>query len=96
MALGALQAVKAAGLEGMVAGGIDGITDALDAVENGDMACTVLQDAVAQAAVGVDLAVMLLNGDDVGEPFKWVAYELVTKDQVAAYRERTDIHILDK
>jgi ABC-type sugar transport system substrate-binding protein len=96
MALGALQAVKAAGVDGIVAGGIDGIADALDAVENGEMACTVLQDAVAQGAIGIDLAVLKLNGEDFGEHFKWVAYELVTKDTVPDYRTRTDIHILDK
>lgn len=58
MALGAIEAIKAAKLkvEDFAIAGIDGITDALHAVKQGDMA-SILQDARAQAQGALDLAI---------------------------------------
>lgn len=58
MALGAIEAIKAAGLkvEDFTIAGIDGITDALHSVKRGDMA-SILQDARAQAQGALDLAI---------------------------------------
>ena len=97
MALGCLQAVKTAAIDKTIyAGGIDCIPDALTSLENGELSCTVLQDAIAQSAIALDLAVLVLNGEaKAGETNVWVPYELVLKDQVAEYRMRTDLSVLD-
>lgn len=58
MALGAIEAVKAAGMNvtDFAIAGIDGVTDALVAVKAGDMA-SILQDGHAQAQGALDLAI---------------------------------------
>lgn len=58
MALGAIEAIKGAGMNvsDFAIAGIDGITDALNAVKAGDMA-SILQDARAQAQGALDLAI---------------------------------------
>jgi putative xylitol transport system substrate-binding protein len=58
MALGAIEAIKAAGLktEDFAIAGIDGVTDALTAVKEGTMT-SILQDARAQAQGALDLAI---------------------------------------
>ena len=57
MALGAIEALKARAVDLAThpVGGVDGLTDALDAVKRGEM-WTTLQDANAQAQGSVDLA----------------------------------------
>ena len=65
MALGAIEAVKAAGLDvaDFAIAGIDGVTDALNAVKAGDMA-SILQDARAQAQGALDLAINAARGGE--------------------------------
>lgn len=57
MALGAIEAIRAAGLDvdDFAIAGIDGVTDALLAVQEGDMA-SILQDGAAQAQGALDVA----------------------------------------
>lgn len=77
MALGAIEAIKAAGLkvEDFTIAGIDGITDALTAVKNGDMA-SILQDARAQAQGALDLAISkAMKGDYKPMSDIWVNYK---------------------
>jgi putative xylitol transport system substrate-binding protein len=63
MALGAIEAIKGAGLnvEDFAIAGIDGITDALNAVKAGEMQ-SILQDANAQAQGALDLAIFHASG----------------------------------
>ena len=63
MALGAIEAIKARGIDlaTLPVGGIDGLTDALEAVKRGEMSTT-LQDANAQAQGSIDLALRTLIG----------------------------------
>ena len=63
MALGAIEAMKARGIDFAThpVGGIDGLTDALEAVKRGEMSTT-LQDANAQAQGSIDLALKVLIG----------------------------------
>jgi len=63
MALGAIEALKARAVDLAThpVGGVDGLTDALDAVKRGEM-WTTLQDANAQAQGSVDLALRVLIG----------------------------------
>ena len=65
MALGAIEAIRAAGLDvnDFAISGIDGVTDALVAVQRGDMA-SILQDARAQAQGALDLAIFHATGGD--------------------------------
>lgn len=67
MALGAIQAVKQAGLnlKSFAVAGIDGVTDAMIAVKNIEMV-SILQDATGQAQGALDLALRAL----IGESFK--------------------------
>ncbi|MEZ5769887.1 MAG: substrate-binding domain-containing protein [Paracoccaceae bacterium] len=64
MALGAIEAIKAAGLNvtDFAIAGIDGVTDALLAVKAGDMA-SILQDGAAQAQGALDLAIKAVQPD---------------------------------
>ncbi len=64
MALGAIQAVKQAGLDmkDFPTAGIDGVTDAMQAVKNHEMV-SILQDATGQAQGALDLALRVLIGE---------------------------------
>lgn len=65
MALGAIQAIKDAGLniKDFPIAGIDGVTDALNAVKNDEMVKCILQDATGQAQGAMDLALRAINGE---------------------------------
>lgn len=64
MALGAIQAVKDAGMSiaDFPTSGIDGVTDAMLAVKNDEMV-SILQDAVGQAQGALDLALRAVIGE---------------------------------
>lgn len=66
MALGAVQAIKAAGLKlsDFAIAGIDGVSDAIQAVQNKEMDLSILQDAVSQAQGALDIALRHLIGED--------------------------------
>jgi putative xylitol transport system substrate-binding protein len=63
MALGAIEAIKARGIDPatLPVGGVDGIADALRAVQHGEMSTT-LQDSNAQAQGAIDLTLRKLIG----------------------------------
>ena len=63
MALGAIEAIKSAGLNvnSFSIAGIDGVTDALVAVRRGEMA-SILQDARAQMQASIDIALRAVLG----------------------------------
>jgi putative xylitol transport system substrate-binding protein len=63
MALGAIEAMKARGIDLVThpVAGVDGLTDALEAVKRGEMSTT-LQDANAQAQGSIDLTLRTLIG----------------------------------
>jgi len=82
MALGALEAVEAAGKKDeILVVGIDAIEDALLAVKEGRLDCTVFQDAAGQGAAAVDSALKLIKGEKVEKEFL-IPFQLVTKDNV--------------
>lgn len=64
MALGAIEAIKAAGLnvDDFAIAGVDGVTDALQAVKAGSMA-SILQDGAAQAQGAIDVAIKAVKPD---------------------------------
>ena len=64
MALGAIEAIKAAGLDlsDFAIAGVDGVTDALNAVKEGQMD-SILQDGSAQAQGAIDVAIKAVRPD---------------------------------
>jgi ribose transport system substrate-binding protein len=64
-ALGAIQALKAAGRDDVVVVGFDGTKDGLQAIKDGDLAADVLQFPAIMGTIGVDLLVRFLNGEEV-------------------------------
>ncbi|MBA2520100.1 MAG: sugar ABC transporter substrate-binding protein [Chloroflexia bacterium] len=64
-ALGAVQAVKAAGRDDIVIVGFDGNPSAFEAVQAGDMAADIAQFPERMGTYGVDLMVLHLNGEEV-------------------------------
>ncbi len=87
MALGALEAIKAAGREvgkDIYLVGVDALDAALDAVQAGTMTGTVLNDAQSQAEKAVSCMEELMNGKTYaeGEQSVYVDYVKVTSDNV--------------
>jgi ribose transport system substrate-binding protein len=66
-ALGAIQALKAAGRSDVVVVGFDGTAEGLQAIKDGDLAADVLQFPGVMGTIGVDLLVRHLNGEEVPE-----------------------------
>ncbi len=86
MAIGAIQAMKAAGIDmaTVQVGGVDATQDALAAMQAGDLDVTVFQNAAAQGGGALDAAVKLSKGEAVDQTV-WVAFELVTPANLADY-----------
>lgn len=87
MALGAKEALKAAGLNDIPVIGVDGITDALNAVEDGELIASIFQDGAGQGSKAVEVLVDAINGEDVEENY-WIDFEEVNKDNVGEFKKR--------
>ena len=85
MAMGALQAAEA-GDKNLVIIGVDGISDALQAVKDGRLSASVLQDANGQASAVIDVAVKVGVGEEVESRYN-VPFQLITADNVDDYLE---------
>ncbi|BCL76057.1 D-ribose ABC transporter substrate-binding protein [Jeongeupia sp. HS-3] len=79
MALGAAQAVKAAGLKDVVIVGFDATNDAIAAVKAGTLAATVQQKPDLMGKMAVDTAKQLIDGKQVPKSIP-VPLNLVTKE----------------
>jgi inositol transport system substrate-binding protein len=86
MAIGAIQAMKAAGIDmaSVIVGGVDATQDALAAMQAGELDVTVFQNAAAQGSGSVDAAAKLAAGEAV-EKAVWVPFELVTPANINDY-----------
>jgi inositol transport system substrate-binding protein len=86
MAIGAIQAMKAAGIDmaTVQVGGVDATQDALAAMQAGDLDVTVFQNAAAQGGGALDAATKLAAGEAVDQTV-WVPFELVTPANLADY-----------
>lgn len=89
MAEGALEAVKDAGLEGVVIGGFDVQEPQYVAVDNGDEAFTISQSVYDQAYLSVVACVRALNGEEVPNLIL-TPLNVVTQDNLDIYDERPD------
>lgn len=92
MALGALEALKAAGKEGEVAVvGIDAVPDALTAIADGSMTATVSSDGPWQGGIGLAIGYCVATGelsvDEIAADDRaWFAEQfLITADNVADF-----------
>ena len=87
MALGALEAVKAAGLKDeIIITGMDAMIDALDSIKAGELDATCFQDAIGQGTNALDMAVKAVNGESI-ETMD-IPFELVTIENVEEYYDR--------
>ncbi|MBL4916655.1 sugar ABC transporter substrate-binding protein [Szabonella alba] len=86
MAIGAVQAMKAAGIamEDVVVTGVDATRDALSAMQAGDLDVTVFQNAAGQGGGALQAALDLVAGEAV-DSMVYIPFELVTPDTVADY-----------
>ncbi|WP_440658059.1 sugar ABC transporter substrate-binding protein [Ensifer adhaerens] len=89
MAIGAIQALKAAGrsMDSVVIGGIDATQDALAAMAAGDLDVTVFQNAAGQGKGSVDAALKLAKGEAVDKKV-YIPFELVTKENLDKYQAK--------
>jgi inositol transport system substrate-binding protein len=84
MAMGALVAIESTGKTGILVGGTDGNPDAIQAIKEGRLACSVFQNAKGQGAGAADYVIRALRGENL-EPVNWVPYELITKENLEDY-----------
>ena len=89
MAIGALQAMKAAGVDTKkaIVGGVDATQDALASMKAGDLKVTVFQDAAGQGKGAVDAALALAAGKSV-EKKVYIPFQLVTPDNMANFAKK--------
>ncbi|MBQ3372707.1 MAG: galactose ABC transporter substrate-binding protein [Oscillospiraceae bacterium] len=81
MALGAATAITAAGRtvgEDIYLYGVDALEEAVQLIKEGEMSGTVLNDAMGQSHAAVDVAIQLLNGEEI-QNYYWVDYVMVDK-----------------
>ena len=86
MALGAIQALKSAGVDmkDVVIGGVDATQDALAAMKAGDLDVTVYQSAKGQGEGSLDTVLKIAKGEAF-EPMVHVPFELVTPENLDQY-----------
>lgn len=86
MAIGAIQAMKAAGIsmDDVVVGGVDATADALASMQSGDMDVTVFQDLAGQGAGSIDTALALIAGEEVDKQV-FIPFKLVTPENIGDF-----------
>ena len=89
MAVGAIQAMKAAGVDtkAAIVGGVDATQDALASMKAGDLKVTVFQDAAGQGKGAVDAALALAAGKTV-EKKTYIPFQLVTPANRADFTKK--------
>ncbi len=89
MAIGAIQAMKAAGIDmaSVQVGGVDATQDALAAMIGGDLDVTVFQNAAAQGGGALDAALKLAKGEEVAQKV-YIPFELVNPATVGDYTSK--------
>ncbi|MGR3542633.1 MAG: sugar ABC transporter substrate-binding protein [Hasllibacter sp.] len=87
MAIGAIQAMKAGGMDmaDVQVGGVDATPDALVAMSQGDLDVTVFQDLAGQGAGSIDTALALAAGEEVDKTV-FIPFILVTPENAADFQ----------
>lgn len=86
MALGAETAIETAGRkigEDIYLVGVDALPEAIDLIKEGNMTGTVLNDHIGQSHAAVDVAVKLLNGEEI-QNYYWVNYVKIDSEYANA------------
>lgn len=86
MAIGAILAMKAAGVDtkAAIVGGVDATQDALASMKAGDLKVTVFQDAAGQGKGALDAALKLAKGEAVDQKV-YIPFQLVTPANMANF-----------
>lgn len=81
MALGAIQAMKAAGIDmdDVVVGGVDATDDAIAAMKGGDLDVTVYQNAIAQGEGAINTVLKLIAGEEIDREV-YIPFDLITPE----------------
>ncbi len=89
MAIGAIQAMKAAGvsMDAVQVGGVDATQDALVAMQAGELDVTVFQDAFGQGSGSVDTAIAISKGEKVDSKV-YIPFKLVTPENVDEFLDK--------
>ena len=89
MAIGAIQALKSAGVDAKkaIVGGVDATQDALASMKSGDLKVTVFQDAAGQGKGAVDAALALAAGKSVDKKV-YIPFQLVTPDDMDKFAKK--------
>ena len=89
MAIGAIQALKAGGVDmaTVIVAGVDATQDALVAMQAGDLDVTVFQNASAQGVGSLEAAVKLAKGEAVDQKV-YIPFELVTPANIDNYLKK--------
>lgn len=89
MAIGAIQALKAGGVDTSkaIVGGVDATQDALASMKAGDLKVTVFQDAAGQGKGAVDTALKLVKGEKV-ETKVYIPFQLVTPENMDKFAKK--------
>ena len=89
MAIGALQAMKAAGVDTKkaIVGGVDATQDALASMKAGDLKVTVFQDAAGQGKGAIDTALKLAAGGTVAKKV-YIPFQLVTPANMGDFAKK--------
>lgn len=85
MALGAIQALKAAGRDDVIVMGVDATPDAIAAVVDGTLAATIFQDLKGQGRTAMEMAHNVLLGE-AQEQIVWIDFLPVTPENVSEYQ----------
>jgi inositol transport system substrate-binding protein len=89
MAIGALQALKAANVDTskVIIGGVDATQDALASMKAGDLKVTVFQDAAGQGKGALDTALKLAKGEKVDKKV-YIPFQLVTPENMDQFMKK--------
>jgi ribose transport system substrate-binding protein len=102
MALGALEALRAAGLAGKIpVVGVDGIPEAIAAIQRGEMTATVSSDALYQGSIGFAMGVCVLTGQ-ARLPRTWskeqrefyLRMTVITRDNAAQHAQERPVEAM--
>lgn len=85
MAMGALDACEANDRNDMIICGVDAIADAVQAVADGRLTGTILQDAKGQAETVLDVAMKVAKGEEVDNLYE-VPFQLITKENAQDFQ----------
>ena len=89
MAIGVIQAVKAAGgdTKKLIVGGVDATQDALASMKAGDLKVTVFQDAAGQGQGAIDTALKIAKGEKVNTKV-YIPFQLVTPENMDKFAKK--------